>query len=126
MILAGMQIPTLDEITKKEQIIKEALNYKFNDKDIEDVSYGLDQRIEILLTYYSFFRSFKNSAILDIIVLQKCINFVVFMLTDCEREGSIPKGTTKLCYEENTTAQRKGDIVCEPLFYFRLLMWTVY
>lgn len=35
---AGMQIPTLDEITKKEQSIKEAVNYKFNDKDIEDVS----------------------------------------------------------------------------------------
>lgn len=38
MIAAGMQVPTLDEITKKEQSIKEALNYKFNDKDIEDVS----------------------------------------------------------------------------------------
>lgn len=38
MIIAGMQVPTLDEITKKEQSIKEALNYKFNDKDIEDVS----------------------------------------------------------------------------------------
>lgn len=38
MIVAGMQVPTLDEIGKKEQTIKEALNYKFNDKDIEDVS----------------------------------------------------------------------------------------
>lgn len=38
MTVAGMQVPTLDEITKKEQTIKEALNYKFNDKDIEDVS----------------------------------------------------------------------------------------
>lgn len=38
MIVAGMQVPTLDEITKKEQSIKEAMNYKFNDKDIEDVS----------------------------------------------------------------------------------------
>lgn len=38
MMVAGMQVPTLDEITKKEQSIKEALNYKFNDKDIEDVS----------------------------------------------------------------------------------------
>ncbi|XP_051251998.1 RNA polymerase-associated protein RTF1 homolog [Dicentrarchus labrax] len=37
MIVAGMQVPTLDEITKKEQSIKEALNYKFNDKDIEDI-----------------------------------------------------------------------------------------
>lgn len=36
---AGMQIPTLDEIAKKEQSIKEAVNYKFNDKDIEDVSH---------------------------------------------------------------------------------------
>lgn len=38
MMVAGMQVPTLDEITKKEQTIKEAVNYKFNDKDIEDVS----------------------------------------------------------------------------------------
>uniref|UniRef100_A0A8C4SLY2 RNA polymerase-associated protein RTF1 homolog n=1 Tax=Erpetoichthys calabaricus TaxID=27687 RepID=A0A8C4SLY2_ERPCA len=37
MVVAGMQVPTLDEITKKEQAIKEALNYKFNDKDIEDI-----------------------------------------------------------------------------------------
>ncbi|XP_070836138.1 RNA polymerase-associated protein RTF1 homolog [Chaetodon trifascialis] len=37
MIVAGMQVPTLDEITRKEQSIKEALNYKFNDKDIEDI-----------------------------------------------------------------------------------------
>ncbi|XP_058471305.1 RNA polymerase-associated protein RTF1 homolog [Solea solea] len=37
MIVAGMQVPTLDEVTKKEQSIKEALNYKFNDKDIEDI-----------------------------------------------------------------------------------------
>ncbi|KAJ3613740.1 hypothetical protein NHX12_019986 [Muraenolepis orangiensis] len=37
MIVASMQVPTLDEITKKEQSIKEAMNYKFNDKDIEDI-----------------------------------------------------------------------------------------
>lgn len=37
MIVASMQVPTLDEINKKEQTIKEALNYKFNDKDIEDI-----------------------------------------------------------------------------------------
>ncbi|XP_054894670.1 RNA polymerase-associated protein RTF1 homolog isoform X2 [Poeciliopsis prolifica] len=37
MMVAGMQVPTLDEITKKEQSIKEAMNYKFNDKDIEDI-----------------------------------------------------------------------------------------
>ncbi|TNN64172.1 RNA polymerase-associated protein RTF1 [Liparis tanakae] len=37
MIVAGMQVPTLDEITKKEQSIKEAMNHKFNDKDIEDI-----------------------------------------------------------------------------------------
>ncbi|XP_046902339.1 RNA polymerase-associated protein RTF1 homolog [Hypomesus transpacificus] len=37
MIIAGMQVPTLDEITRKEQSIKEAVNYKFNDKDIEDI-----------------------------------------------------------------------------------------
>lgn len=44
MIIAGMQVPTLDEITKKEQSIKEAVNYKFNDKDIEDVS-GIPSQI---------------------------------------------------------------------------------
>ena len=38
MVVASMQVPTLDEITKKEQSIKEAMNHKFNDKDIEDVS----------------------------------------------------------------------------------------
>lgn len=37
MIIAGMQVPTLDEINKKEQSIKEAVNHKFNDKDIEDI-----------------------------------------------------------------------------------------
>lgn len=50
MIAAGMQVPTLDEITKKEQSIKEALNYKFNDKDIEDVS-----RFLFFFTRSSFF-----------------------------------------------------------------------
>ena len=38
MVVASMQVPTLDEVTKKEQSIKEAMNHKFNDKDIEDVS----------------------------------------------------------------------------------------
>jgi hypothetical protein len=37
MFSAGMQLPTLDEINKKELSIKEALNYKFNDQDIEEV-----------------------------------------------------------------------------------------
>lgn len=37
MFSAGMQLPTLDEINKKEVSIKEALNYKFNDQDIEEV-----------------------------------------------------------------------------------------
>ncbi|XP_071222967.1 RNA polymerase-associated protein RTF1 homolog isoform X2 [Salvelinus alpinus] len=37
MIIASMQVPTLDEINKKEQAIKEACNHKFNDKDIEDI-----------------------------------------------------------------------------------------
>lgn len=40
MMSAGMQFPTLDEIAKKEQSIKEAVNYKFNDKDIEDVRHS--------------------------------------------------------------------------------------
>lgn len=38
MFSAGMQLPTLDEINKKEVSIKEALNYKFNDQDIEEVN----------------------------------------------------------------------------------------
>ncbi|ETE69052.1 RNA polymerase-associated protein RTF1-like protein, partial [Ophiophagus hannah] len=37
MFSAGMQLPTLDEINKKEVSIKEALNYKFNDQDIEEI-----------------------------------------------------------------------------------------
>ncbi|XP_062252999.1 RNA polymerase-associated protein RTF1 homolog [Platichthys flesus] len=37
MTVATMQVPTLDEVTKKEQSIKEAMNHKFNDKDIEDI-----------------------------------------------------------------------------------------
>lgn len=41
MFSAGMQLPTLDEINKKEVSIKEALNYKFNDQDIEEVSSAL-------------------------------------------------------------------------------------
>lgn len=49
MIVAGMQVPTLDEITKKEQTIKEALNYKFNDKDIEDVSLFTRMLLDLFL-----------------------------------------------------------------------------
>uniref|UniRef100_A0A5S6P2Z3 TBCC domain-containing protein 1 n=1 Tax=Xenopus tropicalis TaxID=8364 RepID=A0A5S6P2Z3_XENTR len=37
MFSAGMQLPTLDEINKKELSIKEAMNYKFNDQDIEEI-----------------------------------------------------------------------------------------
>ncbi|KAM3919229.1 RNA polymerase-associated protein RTF1 homolog [Leptodactylus fuscus] len=37
MFSAGMQLPTLDEINKKEVTIKEAMNYKFNDQDIEEI-----------------------------------------------------------------------------------------
>ncbi|XP_028579078.2 LOW QUALITY PROTEIN: RNA polymerase-associated protein RTF1 homolog [Podarcis muralis] len=37
MFSAGMQLPTLDEINKKDMSIKEALNYKFNDQDIEEI-----------------------------------------------------------------------------------------
>uniref|UniRef100_A0A673LG62 RNA polymerase-associated protein RTF1 homolog n=1 Tax=Sinocyclocheilus rhinocerous TaxID=307959 RepID=A0A673LG62_9TELE len=52
MISAGMQFPTLDEIGKKEQSIKEAVNYKFNDKDIEDVR---PSKHLLLLSIYNFF-----------------------------------------------------------------------
>ncbi|KAM4690268.1 LOW QUALITY PROTEIN: RNA polymerase-associated protein RTF1 homolog [Rhinophrynus dorsalis] len=37
MFSAGMQLPTLDEVNKKEVTIKEAMNYKFNDQDIEEI-----------------------------------------------------------------------------------------
>ncbi|XP_069806583.1 RNA polymerase-associated protein RTF1 homolog [Dendropsophus ebraccatus] len=37
MFSANMQLPTLDEINKKEVTIKEAMNYKFNDQDIEEI-----------------------------------------------------------------------------------------
>ncbi|XP_063803415.1 RNA polymerase-associated protein RTF1 homolog [Pseudophryne corroboree] len=37
MFSASMQLPTLDEINKKEVTIKEAMNYKFNDQDIEEI-----------------------------------------------------------------------------------------
>ncbi|XP_059551942.1 RNA polymerase-associated protein RTF1 homolog [Myotis daubentonii] len=37
MFSAGMQLPTLDEINKKELSIKQALNYRFNDQDIEEI-----------------------------------------------------------------------------------------
>lgn len=47
MFSAGMQLPTLDEINKKELSIKEALNYKFNDQDIEEVRNLVPQRLEI-------------------------------------------------------------------------------
>lgn len=60
MIVAGMQVPTLDEITKKEQTIKEALNYKFNDKDIEDV--GL--LIRMMKDFFAFVDFTKRKTIL--------------------------------------------------------------
>lgn len=46
MFCAGMQLPTLDEINKKELSIKEALNYKFNDQDIEEVRNLVPQSLE--------------------------------------------------------------------------------
>uniref|UniRef100_A0A4W3GVS4 RNA polymerase-associated protein RTF1 homolog n=1 Tax=Callorhinchus milii TaxID=7868 RepID=A0A4W3GVS4_CALMI len=37
IMMGGMQLPTMDEINKKEQQIKQALEYKFNDQDIEEI-----------------------------------------------------------------------------------------
>ncbi|XP_074121686.1 RNA polymerase-associated protein RTF1 homolog [Sminthopsis crassicaudata] len=37
MFSAGLQLPTLDEINEKEASIKDALNYKFSDRDIEEI-----------------------------------------------------------------------------------------
>lgn len=48
MFSAGMQLPTLDEINKKELSIKEALNYKFNDQDIEEVRQLVPQRLGLI------------------------------------------------------------------------------
>lgn len=62
MFSAGMQLPTLDEINKKELSIKEALNYKFNDQDIEEVRNLVSQSPEVhqepvlekSMTFFSF------------------------------------------------------------------------
>lgn len=60
-MVAGMQVPTLDEITKKEQTIKEALNYKFNDKDIEDVSPSVSVLLKFSgLVHFAAIRTFSN------------------------------------------------------------------
>lgn len=67
MIVAGMQVPTLDEITKKEQSIKEAMNYKFNDKDIEDVSFT--ELLSLLLINELIRRG--------ILVMEKPISFIL-------------------------------------------------
>lgn len=37
IMLGGMPLPTMDEVNKKEQQIKQALEYKFNDRDIEEI-----------------------------------------------------------------------------------------
>lgn len=92
MIAAGMQVPTLDEITKKEQSIKEALNYKFNDKDIEDVS-------RFFFTRSSFF-------FLTSLIMSDHKNVLSKLSADCKRKGQIPESTTKLCHEENAVTQR--------------------
>ena len=39
MMLAGMSLPTTDEITRKEKEIKEALSYRMNEDDIDNVSF---------------------------------------------------------------------------------------
>lgn len=100
MIIAGMQVPTLDEIAKKEQSIKEAVNYKFNDKDIEDVSscYTSVFCIQAVNKYALTECAIWNSNDLT-------------PLTDSEREGQIPEGSTKLCHEENAAPKREGTIV---------------
>ena len=36
-MLAGMSLPTTDEITRKEKEIKEALSYRMNEDDIDNV-----------------------------------------------------------------------------------------
>lgn len=89
-MVAGMQVPTLDEITKKEQTIKEALNYKFNDKDIEDVSL----LIRMLKDSFAFVDFMRRKTTLS-----------RHHATDREREGQIQESTTKLRHEENPVAE---------------------
>lgn len=96
MIAAGMQVPTLDEITKKEQSIKEALNYKFNDKDIEDVSPFFF--FFFLLGFHSFF--------LMSLIMSGHKTVLSKLSADCKRKGQIPESTTKLRHEENAVTQR--------------------
>lgn len=103
-MVAEMQVPTLDEITKKEQTIKEALNYKFNDKDIEDVSLFLRMLIDFFVA--------------SCIMLQNRTFFLSSLTADCEREGQIPKSTSQLCHEENAVAQRQGEE--KQLFHYHL------
>jgi hypothetical protein len=38
MLLGGLTLPTVDELDKKVKDIAEALNYKFKENDIEEVS----------------------------------------------------------------------------------------
>lgn len=91
MMVAGMQVPTLDEITKKEQTIKEALNYKFNDKDIEDVSL-LIRTLKDLVAFIDFEE-------------EKTIILSLSSAADREREGQIQESATKLRHEENPAAE---------------------
>ncbi|KAK2103773.1 RNA polymerase-associated protein rtf1 [Saguinus oedipus] len=62
MFSAGMQLPTLDEINKKELSIKEALNYKFNDQDIEEVRNLVTQILEIVKEKERFRKAPPNYA----------------------------------------------------------------
>lgn len=90
MMVASMQVPTLDEITKKEQTIKEALNYKFNDKDIEDVSLF----IRMLMDLFVFYKDKKY-----------VFTYYASSAADRKRERQIQESATKLRYEENTVAE---------------------
>ena len=44
VMLSGMSVPTTEEITKKEKEIKEALTYRMNEEDIDNVRALVIQR----------------------------------------------------------------------------------
>ena len=50
-MLAGMSLPTTDEITRKEKEIKEALSYRMNEEDIDTVRSSASVTIATKLLY---------------------------------------------------------------------------
>ena len=47
MTLGDLTLPTVQDIDKKAKAIQEALNYKFKENDIEEVSIGKSWGVEV-------------------------------------------------------------------------------